>query len=182
MFLTASHGSFWINEMTADKKKPYRWLDSVNDPRQARNVRAFLDTIAYAEGTILFGNADGYNVIVSGQLFDDYTDHPRVRVHLPRYGVWSTAAGRYQLLSKYFDYYSKKLDLPGFDPASQDEIACWQIREQGAWGDVLAGRIESAINKCRNIWASFPGAGYGQREVKTKELMARYALRGGEFS
>lgn len=163
-------------------KKPYRWLERVKDPQQVRNVRAFLDTIAHAEGTVRFGDDDGYNVIVGGGLFTDYCDHPRVRVHLPRYGVWSTAAGRYQLLSRYFDYYAKKLDLPGFDPASQDEIAIQQIREQGAWNDVLAGRIENAINKCRNIWASFPGAGYGQREVQMRELMAYYAQRGGEFS
>ena len=48
------------------------------------------------------------------------------------------------------------------------------IPECRALHDVLAGRIETAISKCRNIWASLPGAGYGHREIN--ELLSRGAF------
>ena len=42
----------------------------------------------------------GYDVIVGGELFTDYSDHPRKLVTLnPK--LKSTGAGRYQLLSCY---------------------------------------------------------------------------------
>ena len=41
------------------------------------NRKAFLDMIAFSEGTIKYGDQNGYNVIVGGILFDSYKDHPR---------------------------------------------------------------------------------------------------------
>ena len=67
------------------------------------NQKAFLDMLAFSEGTIKFGDENGYNVIVGGALFYDYSDHPRVLVDLPRLGIKSTAAGRYQLLARYYE-------------------------------------------------------------------------------
>ena len=44
----------------------------------------------------------GYDVIVGGELFTDYSDHPRKLVTLnPK--LKSTGAGRYQLLSRCGD-------------------------------------------------------------------------------
>jgi len=58
------------------------------------NERAFLDTLAVSEDT--FGHGDnGYNVIVGGELFHDYSRHPDVLVTLNKRGLKSTAAGRY---------------------------------------------------------------------------------------
>ena len=46
----------------------------------------------------------GYDVIVGGELFTDYSDHPRKLVTLnPK--LKSTGAGRYQLLSRWWDAY-----------------------------------------------------------------------------
>ena len=46
----------------------------------------------------------GYDVIVGGELFTDYSDHPRKLVTLnPK--LKSTGAGRYQLLSCWWDAY-----------------------------------------------------------------------------
>jgi muramidase (phage lysozyme) len=50
-------------------------------------------------------------VIVGGQLFSGYRDHPRVLVDLPKLKIQSTAAGRYQLLRRYYDAYRKSLGL-----------------------------------------------------------------------
>lgn len=137
-------------------------------------LRAFLDMIAYAEGTdngIQPTNNSGYDVLVGGNLFYDYSDHPRVLVNLPKYNIKSTAAGRYQILARYFDAYKLQLGLKDFGPESQDKIAIQLIRECRALDDITAGRIEAAIVKCRSRWASLPGAGYGQHEQKMSTLV-----------
>ena len=39
-----------------------------------------------------------------------------------------------------------------------------QIKERGALPMIDRGDIRQAIDRCSNIWASLPGAGYGQFE------------------
>lgn len=146
-----------------------------------KNVCAFLDMIARSEGTAGKGD-DGYNVVCGGGLFATYKDHPRKSVWLPNLGIYSTAAGRYQLLSKYFDAYKRLLSLKGFDPVSQDMIAIQQIREQKALPAIQAGDFARAVQLCANIWASLPGAGYGQRENKLQQLVTFYKAAGGTIS
>ncbi|RFQ26957.1 lysozyme, partial [Escherichia coli] len=41
------------------------------------------------------------------------------------------------------------------------------------------GSIRQAIDRCSNIWASLPGAGYGQYEHKIGDLIARFKKAGG---
>ena len=143
------------------------------------NVCAFLDMLAFAEGTILYGGDDGYNVLVGGKTFDSYEKHPKVYVPLTRYKVTSSAAGRYQFLWKTWQALALKLDLPDFGPVSQDKAAIELIRERKALKDVRDGNIILAIQKCRPIWASLPGAGYGQREHKMTDLLREYSKAGG---
>jgi len=76
----------------------------------SKNMRAFLDMIAYSEGTDKAGQPTkdrGYDVLVGGGLFAGYADHPRKAIKLPRLGISSTAAGRYQILARYYDVYKK---------------------------------------------------------------------------
>ena len=61
----------------------------------------------------------GYDVTVGGELFTDYSDHPRKLVTLnPK--LKSTGAGRYQLLSRWWDAQCALFDLKDFSPKSQD--------------------------------------------------------------
>lgn len=74
----------------------------------SKNMKAFLDMLAYSEGTDngrQKTNNHGYDVIVGGSLFTDYSDHPRKLISLPKLGIKSTAAGRYQVLAKFYDAY-----------------------------------------------------------------------------
>lgn len=147
------------------------------------NQKAFLDMIAWSEGTSRIAVSDnGYNVLVGGGLFTGYADHPRKLVDLPRLGIKSTAAGRYQLLARYFDAYKKQLGLPDFSPASQDAIALQQIKECKAFDDIAFGDFKDAVAKCAHIWASLPGAGYGQHENKLDNLQAVYVQSGGNLA
>jgi len=143
------------------------------------NVKAFLDMLAVSEGTALRGD-DGYNILVGGGTFQGYKDHPRIYVPLPRLGITSSAAGRYQFLWGTWVDLRNSIDLPDFTPISQD-LACIElIKRAGAYEAVLAGDVHTAILKCSKVWASLPGAGYGQHENAEAQLVAAYTRSGGE--
>lgn len=145
------------------------------------NVRAFLDMIAYSEGTARAGD-NGYNVMFGGRLFTSYADHPRQRWPFQDgrgRQLTTSAAGRYQFLAGTWDTLRAKLELPDFSPQSQD-LACIElIREKGALADVRAGRVSAAIAKCAPVWASLPGAGYAQPERRLDSLVASFQGAGG---
>lgn len=145
------------------------------------NQKAFLDTIAYSEGTKGVGD-DGYNVLFGGGLFNSYADHPRLRTFIPRLREYTTAAGRYQLLAHIFDSYKSLLGLPDFSPSSQDAIALQQIKERKALDLIEQGNFDGAVLRCAAIWASFPGAGYGQPEKKISALRAAFVAAGGVYN
>ena len=52
-----------------------------------------------------------------------------------------------------------------------------QIKERGALPMIDRGDIRQAIDRCSNIWASLPGAGYGQFEHKADGLIANSKKR-----
>ena len=150
-----------------------------------QKLKAFLGMVAWSEGTSTskLTKNDGYDVGVTGVngpwIFTSYADHPfangssvLVRENPPLY---STAAGRYQLLLRYWKVYRVQLNLPDFSPASQDAVAVQQIKERGAILDIEADNIPLAITLCSNIWASLPGNNYGQPVHSPDALMAKYA-------
>lgn len=155
------------------------------------NLKAFLRMIAVSEigEPLLARSDDGYNVIVGStagkpDLFTSYADHPRKLVTLIIRGkvVKSTAAGRYQILERYFDHYRKQLGLPDFGHESQDCIALQLIRECRAINDIEAGLFDVAVHKCRSRWASLPGAGYGQHENALENLRLAFVDGGGRLA
>lgn len=153
-----------------------------------QNVVAFLDTLAFAEGTSTsrFTKDDGYDVIVEGidgspKTFIDYADHPNRLVKVNNKGLSSTAAGRYQQLHRYWPAYKKQLKLPDFSPLSQDRLAIQLIKERRALEDVKAGRFADAVHKCNTIWASLTGSPYGQKTWPLATLMKVYLDKGGKL-
>lgn len=138
-----------------------------------QNLKVFLSLIAYSEDTLGHGD-DGYNVIVGHELFHDYSDHPRKKVWIKRINDYSSAAGRYQIIARIFDAYKTRLGLKDFGKEAQDKIAIRLIGECKAMKDIENGNIKSAIIKCKSRWASFPGAGYGQKEHKIGALLKAY--------
>ena len=55
---------------------------------------------------------------------------------------------------------------------------CSRLRS-GALPMIDRGDIRQAIDRCSNIWASLPGAGYGQFEHKADSLIAKFKEAGG---
>ena len=149
----------------------------------SNNLNAFLTMIAESEGTEHIGNNRGYDVIVGStqlrpHLMTDYKDHPKIVVDLG-HGLKSSAAGRYQILSRYYSYYKNLLQLPDFSPESQDKIAIQLIKECKAIALINDGNIPGAIKACNHIWASLTGAGYGQHEHDLDTLTDFYVDAGG---
>ncbi|MBJ9593723.1 glycoside hydrolase family 24 protein [Burkholderia seminalis] len=150
-----------------------------------QNRVAFLDMIASSEiGVVLLAESDdGYNVLVGSTpaqplLFSSYATHPNV--FNARFN--STAAGRYQILNRWWRIYQAQMKLPDFGPVSQDRYALQQLRDHGALPLIDAGRFREAVAKVSNVWASLPGAGYGQHENDIEPLQAAYEAAGGEVA
>jgi muramidase (phage lysozyme) len=142
------------------------------------SIRAFLDTIAYAEGTL---NPEGYNTQYTYKYFTDFSDHPR-QINCKMYkGSWlcSTAAGRYQFLEKTWDKIAPRVKAKDFRPINQDLAAIGLLVETNAVPLIIANRFGPAVYKVNNIWASLPGAPYGQptRSLVELELIFRKQLR-----
>lgn len=148
----------------------------------SKNMQAFLDMISFSElGSMAHRKDKGASIIVGSRpgrqaKIKDFSDHPRVAMQLSE-TLWSTAAGSFQILQRTFDYYHDLLKLRDFTYKSQCAIAIQLIKEQGAYELVEAGKIAEAIAKVSNIWASLPGAGYGQYENKLNNLLKYYATQ-----
>jgi muramidase (phage lysozyme) len=135
--------------------------------------RAFLDTLAYAEGTGGYPNT-GYNTMFTGKQFAGYKDHPRKIQVSGKYR--SDAAGRYQFLSTTWD----GLGLTDFSPANQDKGAL-KLLAPHVLTAIDKGDFATAFHGARKTWASLPGAGYGQPEKSMKILVGYANNRVGQY-
>ena len=149
------------------------------------NEKAFLDMIAHSEigAALLAVSDDGYNVLVGSTpanplLFDSYAEHPNIL----NAATNSTAAGRYQVLHRYWVYYQKLLGLPDFGHDSQDAVAMQYLKECHALDPINAGDFAGAVALCSHIWASLPGAGYGQHTNNLADLQQAYTDAGGSVA
>lgn len=138
---------------------------------QDKNVQAFLRAIRLGEGT---SGPLGYQTIVGGQLFTSYLHHPRIRVWIHKYQVWSTAAGAYQLIFPTWSALVKQYEFEDFSPANQDQAAIALIAEKHALETVINGDALAAAHLCRDVWASLPDAQAGQRTVTADAFLAEY--------
>lgn len=144
-------------------------------------VRSFLNTISYAEGT---PGAAGYQTMFTGKKFDPSKgwQHPR---QLQRGGGYtSDAAGKYQYLSTTWEGVQKELGLPDFSPQSQDIGALHLLKRRGALDPLLKGDITTAIHKSAPEWASLPttkgGSYYGQPSKSLTDLQKYYQRQLGQ--
>jgi murein DD-endopeptidase MepM/ murein hydrolase activator NlpD/muramidase (phage lysozyme) len=147
------------------------------DDAQVPELRAWLDTIAWGEGT---SGPDGYNIMFTGAKFTGYADHPR---QLQCSGsLCSDAAGRYQFLSTTWDGLGVSGD---FGPINQDKGGVQLIANRGVLNQARSGLagFDAVLDACSYEWASMPAAdgsfrypGQGQhtpaemRDYYTKKL------------
>ncbi len=154
-------------------------------PQLHANLSAFLRVIRAGESS---QSDDAYTVMYGGSHFDSFDDHPRQAFKSP-WG-WTSAAGAYQAMcavpgkvkTDTWGDFIRSAGPHDFSPESQDKFAVWCIKRRGALDDVLAGRIETAVQKCAKEWASLPGSPYGQPTRTLQQALATYAAYGGALN
>jgi muramidase (phage lysozyme) len=136
-----------------------------------KNVKAFMDTLAYSEGT-----QEHYDYIFTFVTFTSYVDHPRKVVCSG--SLCSSAAGRYQFLAKTWDPLAADLGLTDFTPPSQEKACLELVRRAGAYELALKSNklanFKAAVGKLNTIWASLPGSPYGQPTHSMAALWKAY--------
>ena len=110
----------------------------------------------------------GYDVIVGGELFNDYPITFRNRYAKPKTQI----NRRRTLPASFLLWMPRAATQKDFSLKSQDAVALQQIKERGALPMIDQVDIRQAIDRCSNIWASLPGAGYGLLKHKADSLMA----------
>lgn len=116
------------------------------------NVAAFLRVIRARESS---QGDDAYTVINGGAHFTDFAAHPYAGLRTTQGG---RAAGAYQFIPSTWAEVARLYGIEGFAPENQDAGAVGRIIYRGALDDVIAGRFEQAVAKCRLEWTSLPGA------------------------
>jgi muramidase (phage lysozyme) len=150
-----------------------------------RHIRAFLDVLAFTEGT-----GSDYGKVVNGTVISapynpelvgkrnvsitDFSRHPNILVRLNP-TLKSTAAGRYQFLKSTWD----ELGMPNFNSASQDIAAVKLMKRRGMLEPLLKNELRTAVTKGAPEWASLPtaagGSFYGGQPAKSfEQISARY--------
>lgn len=139
--------------------------------------RALLNTIRFAEGTWTGGRGDGYRMLYGGGQFTDLAHHPQLVVTR---GYSSAAAGAYQFLPATWSEAARRLRLPDFQPASQDQAALYLMEKRGALSRFdRQGLSHDVLAMLAPEWASLPtlqgGSYYGQPVKGVDELRRFYS-------
>jgi lysozyme len=145
--------------------------------RMTPERRALLNTIRFAEGTWTNGRDDGYRMLYGGGLFSDMARHPDFVVTS---GYSSAAAGAYQFLPATWNDAARRLRLPDFQPASQDQAALYLMEKRGALARFdRHGLSHDVLALLAQEWASLPtlhgGSYYGQPVKGAEELRRFYS-------
>ena len=110
------------------------------------------------------------------KFFDDLSRHPRILEPGPK-GP-SSAAGAFQITMTTWDSLDY-LGLTDYSPTSQ-RIAMMALTERhGALDDVLHGRLDEAMRKCRTEWSSLPYGTDGQPTIALAEAHKVFRDYGG---
>ncbi|MBI4152217.1 hypothetical protein HY495_00770 [Candidatus Woesearchaeota archaeon] len=126
------------------------------DASMTNEQKAFLDTIAYAEGTTNCGIKHGvssYNILVGCTVFTDLSNHPNSLVSTG--DVKSKAAGRYQNL--HVSQFGPGKKYPDFQPATQDRAALDLATSEGSISQssfALSPNWEVIWNSAAKTWAA----------------------------
>lgn len=148
-------------------------LDELQGMINNKSVRALLDVISATEGA-------GYNTLVYGGEFNDYSKHPNKSktANLKHNdgsvkSTTSTAAGRYQINHPTWSGITPKGKqaegvlqwsngrIKDFSPENQDFAALILLDRVGALDPWLKGDYKTALDKAATTWAGLPSDKYG---------------------
>lgn len=131
-------------------------------------VRALAWAIMECEGTTTYG----YYTYFGGSRLSSLAKHPGKAIKIGNYT--SSASGAFQFLTSTWNGLAAKLGLSDFSENSQNAAFVELLRENNALDAILQGDFDTAIYRVRKIWASLPGAGYGQGEKSLAQVRQWY--------
>jgi lysozyme len=116
-------------------------------------------------------------MLYGGGKFRDMARHPESVVNS---GYSSAAAGAYQFLPATWNEAARRLSLPDFQPASQDQAALYLMEKRGALSRFdRQGLSHDVLDLLAQEWASLPtlhgGSYYGQPVKGVQELRRFYS-------
>ncbi len=155
---------------------PARATGAVNDYEKALH-----DSIAYAEGTRNYSK-DGYNVLFSFKLIQSCETHPNQCL---KFGSsCSTAAGRYQFLTKTWSSVKSAENLDSFEPENQERGAQYLVNtvrhvSVPSGRAMTASEFSNAMSKLSYEWASLPPGRYGQPNKSFSQMRTMYCSEAG---
>lgn len=135
------------------------------------NVSAFLRVLR--EGESSQDDDTAFHIIVGGQRFDSFDQHPHIFVPQPN-GTQSSAAGAFQITWTTWTDYIRAYGPRPFTPEEQALCAVFLINRAGALDDVIAGRLDAAIRKLTKVWTSLA---IPKRQKEAPEIFAAYGGR-----
>lgn len=150
---------------------PSRAVNAVN-----RYEKALHDTIAYAEGTRNVSN-DGYDILFGYSVASSCVRHPNTCI--PFRNTCSTAAGRYQFLTRTWNTVARANGFTTFEPENQErgtEYLIDTIRRAHVPSNraLTSSEFSNVITKLSYEWASLPPGQYAQPMRSMSSLRSLY--------
>jgi muramidase (phage lysozyme) len=147
----------------------------------SRPQKALHDAIAFAEGTRGYSR-DGYNVLFSFKTVSSCARHPNQCLKFGR--TCSTAAGRYQFLTRTWNGAARARSLKNFEPENQERAAAYLISNVRRVTvpqnrPMTAAEFSNAMSKLSYEWASLPPGRYGQPNKTMSQMRSTYCRAAG---
>jgi muramidase (phage lysozyme) len=140
------------------------------------NVKAFYMVVRNGESAL---DDSAYTLINGGAHFTDFGDHPYAGLSTK---VGGRAAGAPQFIPSTWAELAERYYFPDFSPQYQDLGYVGCLVKRNALNDVIEGRFEEAIKKCRLEWTSLPGAAENNKKWNQEKALALYKQYGGTVS
>lgn len=139
------------------------------------NVKAFYMVVRRGESSL---DDSAYQMVNGGGKFYDFSKHPFAGMSTRDGG---RAAGAPQYIPSTWAELADKYGFTGFTPQEQDEGFVGCLVKRGALDDVIAGRFDTAVAKCRLEWTSLPGAAESNPKWTMPMARSLYQQYGGSF-
>lgn len=147
------------------------------------NVKALYDVVGHTESN----DRDPYTLVnlaapddpargVKDHHFSSFADHPYAGLKTTQGGY---AAGRPQFIPSTWAGLVRQYAFLDFSPPNQDAGFVALLIGRGALDDIIAGRFEQAVIKCRPEWTSLPGASESRGSWTMEKAKAFFILCGG---
>jgi muramidase (phage lysozyme) len=198
--LTTSGSSGWVNIQTSRGLKGWVFgkyvvrASSSSSPTSGstcapsrasgavgRYQKALHDSIAFAEGT-RGRSKDGYDVMFSFKLMSSCNRHPNQCHKFGR--TCSTAAGRYQFLTRTWNGVARARGFSTFEPENQERGAAYLVANVRRVSvpqsrPMTASEFSNAMSKLSYEWASLPPGRYGQPTKTMSQMRSTYCRAAG---